>query len=217
MLLSIDLKMNINHETMNYLRLRSLSRYIALMLALIFNSSIYAQEATTQKLDIDNSTFACLTSMTKVRDFYVDNLLGNLEETIAIANSPTGGKYPPGSVVQLIPGEVMVKLEEGSFPATKDWEFFELEVSKNGSEIKKRGFVDVVNKFGGNCFACHIQARPEWDLVCEKDHGCDPLDLSQDMITAIQKTDPRCDNNPELNDIEKKALSDLMKALAGNK
>ena len=155
--------------------------------------------------------------MTAVRGFFVDNLLGDMEQTLEIAHSPTGGKYPPGSVVQLIPGEVMVKHQEGYFPATKDWEFFELDVSKEGSEIKKRGFVDVVNKFGGNCFACHIQARPEWDLVCEKGHGCDPLDLSQEMITAIQKTDPRCEDNPELNDAEKKALQDLMKALAGNK
>lgn len=109
----------------------------------------------------------------------------------------------------------MVKLEQGRFPATKDWEFFELDVSKEGSKIKKRGFVDVVNKFGGNCFACHIQARPEWDLVCEQDHGCDPIDLTRDMITAIQKTDPRCDDNSELNDTEKKAMQELMKMLAG--
>ena len=92
----------------------------------------------------------------------------------------------------------------------------ELDVNAKGSEIKKRGFVDVVNNFGCNCFACHIQARPEWDLVCEHGHGCEPLKLSQEMITAIQKTDPRCEDNPELNDGEKRTLEKLMKDLAGN-
>jgi hypothetical protein len=31
--------------------------------------------------------------MTHVRQFYVDNLLGNLDATLAVANSATGGKY----------------------------------------------------------------------------------------------------------------------------
>ena len=26
-----------------------------------------------------------------------------------------------------------------------------------------------------NCFACHSQAKPEFDLVCERDHGCAPI------------------------------------------
>ncbi|MFT5572523.1 MAG: hypothetical protein ACI9FR_001446 [Cryomorphaceae bacterium] len=200
---------------MNKQRLVSIARYFVFAIALLSTSTAFASDTARGKLEIDDSTFKCLSSMTPVRDFYVDNLLGDLDKTLEIAKSPTGGKYPAGSVVQLIPGEVMVKLEEGSFPATKDWEFFELEVSKEGGKIQKRGFVDVVNKFGGNCFACHIQARPEWDLICEKGHGCDPLDLTQEMISAIQKTDPRCEDSPELNDSEKKALQDLMKALAG--
>jgi hypothetical protein len=40
-----------------------------------------------------------------VRQFYVDNLRGNLDATLAAANSTTGAVYPPGSVIQLIPGE----------------------------------------------------------------------------------------------------------------
>jgi hypothetical protein len=35
----------------------------------------------------------------------------------------------------------------GFYAATKDWE----------------------------CFGCHIKVRPEWDLVCETGHGCDPI------------------------------------------
>ena len=47
-------------------------------------------------------SFKCLHDMTPVRGFFVDNIAGNLEGTLAVANSPTGGVYPPGSVVQLV-------------------------------------------------------------------------------------------------------------------
>ncbi len=174
-------------------------------------SSALAQE--TASLEISDTSFRCLTEMTKVRGFFVDNLMGDLDATIAIAEAEQG-VYPPGSVVQLVPGEVMVKHPKGFNAATKDWEFFELNVNENGSEIGKRGFVDVVNKFGGNCFACHIQARPEFDLICEQDHGCEPIALTRDMISLIQKTDPRCSDNPELSPEDQKALSELLKTLA---
>ena len=72
-----------------------------------------------------------------------------------------------------------------------------------------------MNKFGGNCFACHVQAKPEWDMICEQDHGCDPIQLTRPAISAIQKTDPRCSDNPELEVEEKEALAALLKALAG--
>jgi len=102
---------------------------------------------------IDARSFRCITSMTPVRHFYADNLRGDLAATVAAAKSPSGAAYPPGSVVQLIPGEAMVKREKGFNSATRDWEFFELDVSKDGTQIRKRGFADVVNRFGGNCFA----------------------------------------------------------------
>jgi hypothetical protein len=92
--------------------------------------------------------------MTHVRQFYVDNLLGNLDATLAAANSATGGAYPPGTVIQLVLTEAMVKRDKGFNPITHDWEFFELDVSKDGTEIRKRGFAEVVNRFGGNCFGC---------------------------------------------------------------
>jgi len=141
---------------------------------------------------VDASSFKCMRDMQPVRGFYVDNLLGNTAGTLAVANSPTGGVYPPGSVVQLVPTEVMVKREPGFNAATRDWEFFELDVAPSGSTIRKRGFAEVVNRFGGNCFACHVQARPEWDLVCEQSHGCAPIPLTKVMTRALQKTDPRC-------------------------
>ncbi|MCB1731822.1 MAG: hypothetical protein KDI21_15215 [Halieaceae bacterium] len=141
---------------------------------------------------IDDTSFSCIRDMTPVRGFYVGNLQGNLDETVAVASAGTG-TYPPGSVVQLVPSEAMVKLDAGASPATGDWEFFELAVTGAGSTINKRGFVDVVNKFGGNCFACHIKADPGRDMICETGHGCDPIPLTRNMIDAIQNTDPRCE------------------------
>ena len=136
--------------------------------------------------------FKCIRDMHPVRGFYVDNLMGYLEETVAVAESETGGVYPPGSVVQLVPGEVMVKREPGFNAATKDWEFFELDVTAEGAAIRVRGAGEVVNQFGGNCLACHEKAKPEFDLICEQTHGCDPIPLTPVMVKAIQNTDPRC-------------------------
>lgn len=143
-------------------------------------------------VNIDEKSFSCMRDMTPVRHFYVDNLLGDIESTLAAANAPEGAIYPEGSVVQLVPTEVMVKRESGTFPATGDWEFFELEVDENGSTIAKRGFVDVVNRFDGNCFTCHVPAREKWDFICESGHGCDPIPIDHKMTGALQRSDPRC-------------------------
>ena len=136
---------------------------IGFLLSAVFASA----EDSTDKVHIDAQSFRCITEMSHVRQFSVDNLLGNLDATLAVANSATGGMYPPGTVIQLIPTEAMVKRDKGFNPVTHDWEFFELDVSKDGTEIRKRGFAEVVNRFGGNCFGCHIQARPcaKWTTV----------------------------------------------------
>jgi len=147
---------------------------------------------TTTVVNIDEESFSCIRDMTPVRHFYVDNLLGDIEGTLAVANAPEGAVYPAGSVVQLVPTEVMVKRESGTFPATGDWEFFELEVNEEGSKIGKRGFVDVVNRFDGNCFTCHAPAREKWDFICESGHGCDPIPIDHNMTGALQRSDPRC-------------------------
>lgn len=146
----------------------------------------------TSTVTINEESFSCIREMTPVRHFYVDNLLGDIESTLTAANAPEGAKYPVGSVVQLVPTEVMVKRESGTFPATGDWEFFELEVNENGSKIAKRGFVDVVNRFGGNCFSCHAPAREPWDFICESGHGCEPIPIDHKMTGALQRSDPRC-------------------------
>jgi len=153
-----------------------------------------ATAAELSGLEVDENSFKCLDDMTAVRHFFVDNLLGELDATVAIAESTDGGNYPPGSVVQLVPGEVMVKHPPGYNAATRNWEFFELDVSAEGNSIRNRGFVDVVNRFGGNCFGCHIKAEEKYDLICELDHGCDPIPISREVIAGLQAADPRCNN-----------------------
>lgn len=142
---------------------------------------------------VTDNSFVCLSNMQPVRGFFVGNLLGKVEETLAAAKQPTGAPYPPGSIVQLIPAEAMVKHHKGWNSKTNDWEFFELDVTEEGAKIKVRGSTQVVNKFGGNCFECHQQAEPQWDFICEEGHGCDPLPIPDFLIRWTQRNDPRCD------------------------
>ncbi len=147
---------------------------------------------SSKEIPINEQTFICLKKMHQVRGFFVDNLLDDLDDTIAAANQPEGAFYPPGSVVQLIPTEVMIKHNKGWSKKTNDWEFFELIVSDKGSKIKVRGTTQVFNKFGGNCLDCHQQAEPQWDFICEDSHGCEPLHILDFLIRWMQKGDPRC-------------------------
>jgi hypothetical protein len=182
--------------------------------AILCSGALLLSAGLGNATDIDAKSFRCITKMTPVRQFYVDNLQGNLEATLAAANSTTGAVYPAGSLIQLIPSEAMVKRDKGFDAATHDWEFFDLDVSKDGTQIRSRGTVDVVNRFGGNCFGCHAPAAAQWDLVCEASHGCTPIPVTRAMIGALQRTDPRCDNPPTSpEDTEAlKQLQQLLKA-----
>lgn len=158
---------------------------------------------------VDDNSFQCMRKkMLPVRHFYVDNLLGNQAGTLAAANAPKGAIYPAGSVVQLVPTEAMVKREAGFSPATGDWEFFELEVNDKGSKIGKRGFAEVNNRFGKNCFTCHVPARDPWDFICETGHNCEPIPIDHKMTGALQRSDPRC-GAPEPQDGDTLALLKL--------
>lgn len=169
--------------------------------------------AVKAKVVVDAKSFRCITEMHQVRQMYVDNLLGNVDATLAVANSPTGGTYPPGSVIQLVPVEAMVKLDKGASPETNDWEFFNLGVSKDGTQITSRGFAKLQGAHGGFCFGCHSNSKPQWDLVCEADHGCVAIPVTRPMAGALQRTDPRCKNAPlSAEDAAAlKQLSDLLK------
>lgn len=179
-------------------------RHALALFALILAAPAGADDAPGA-LNISERSFRCVRQMTPVRHFYVDNLLGNVAGTMAAANAPQGAPYPPGSVVQLVPTEAMVKREAGFSPATNDWEFFELDVNGSGTRIVKRGFAEVNNRFGKNCFACHVPAREPWDFICEKNHGCEPIPIDHTMTGALQRSDPRC-GEPALQDGDRLAL-----------
>ncbi len=139
------------------------------------------------------SDFECILDGSKVKKFYLWNPLGNLDAATAVANSATGGTYPVGTVIQLIPQQAMVKRATGWNSVTNDWEFFALSVSGGATTITTRGVDDVENSFGGNCYDCHSKAEAQWDLVCETTHGCDPLLINDALIENLQNNDSRCD------------------------
>ncbi len=111
---------------------------------------------------------------------------------MAVAESPAGGTYPPGSLLQVIPTTTLVKHQPGHNPETNDWEFIELDVTADGATILGRGFAELNMRSGANCFACHEPAKAAWDLICEQTHGCTPIPLTPVMLRAIQNTDLRC-------------------------
>lgn len=150
--------------------------------------------APVEDLEVDEDDLRNINLMTPVRGFFVDNLLGHLDEAVAIAEANEGGEYPVGTIIQLIPTEVMVKRAPGFSPETKDWEFLFVEVSEEGTKIIDRGTLDVINAFGLDCASCHLKAEDRFDMVCETgatDHGCDPLPIGRDVIDPIQAADPR--------------------------
>jgi len=175
--------------------------------------ALTVRAAGPTSIPVSDKSFACISKLKPVRGFFVGNLKGNIAGTLKVARSPTGGVYPPGSVVQLVPTEVMVKQPKGFNEATHDWEFFELNVSKESSTIRKRGFAEVVNRFGGNCFGCHIKAEPKWDFICETGHGCDPIALTDTMIKALQHTDPRCKGSDKVSPEDAAALKQLQELM----
>lgn len=162
----------------------------------------------TPAVKVDDASFKCLLDMTAVGNFYVDNLAGNLGETIKVAKAGHG-EYPQGAVIQLVPNEAMIKQQKGFSPVTNDWEFFYIDVNKDGSRIFRRGFTEVNNRFEMNCFACHVKARPEFDLTCRTDQGCEPIPFTRAMFEALQRADPRCKNAPAVSAEDKAALGEL--------
>ena len=135
--------------------------------------------------------FECLTDWTRIRRFRIANPLGHLDAALAVARGENPPPYPIGTIIQLFPGEAMVKRGGGFFPEGNDWEFFALSASANGTEISKRGRGEVQNIGPLSCFACHGAAAAK-DFVCESGNGCIELDLSEDLINRLQEGDPRC-------------------------
>ncbi len=89
------------------------STSVAVLLAA--TSGWAADPSAEPKVKVGDDTFKCITGMTPVRHFYVDNQLGNLQGTLAVAEKDSGD-YPEGSVVQLVPTEVTIKQQRGFNP-----------------------------------------------------------------------------------------------------
>ena len=198
---------------------RGSSGIYAVALAVLLATHALESIGDEPRVKVTDESFRCITEMTKVRHFYVDNLLGYLGDTLAVATAGTGD-YPEGSVVQLMPNEVMIKQQKGYSPATRDWEFFWIDVDKNGSKIYTRGAAEVNNRFGLNCFACHVKAQQQFDFICETEHGCDPIPVTKAMFSALQRTDPRCKGSDYVTaeDAESlRQLGELVKALTEKK
>jgi hypothetical protein len=155
-----------------------------------------APAATTATESVDfvaeSPDFDCILGWTKVREFYIKNQSGKMSDALAVANSANGGKYPVGTIIQLIPQEAMVKRKAGFSAETMDWEFFSLNPAPGGTIILSRGTTDVLNQFNLNCLDCHKKADPKFDMLCETTHGCDPLPINAATIQTIQQGDPRC-------------------------
>lgn len=169
-------------------------RLVALCSAVVFgcgegDGSDSAPQGTP--IEVTEASFDCILEGTKVRKFYVKNLIGELESSLAVANGDADPPYPPGTLLQLIPQEAMVKREVGFSPETGDWEFFFLNISSAGATIAQRGKDDAENALGNNCFACHAAATGN-DFVCETGHGCDPIPVDDEIIEALQNGDVRC-------------------------
>ena len=190
------------------------SKFVRWSLALLFVGYANAADNPGQ-IKVDDNSFKCITDMTPVKHFFVDNLLGNLDATVKVANAGSGD-YPPGSVLQVMPNEVMVKHNAGYSPATRDWEFFWIDITKEGQKIFTRGFAEVNNRLDLNCFACHVKAKPEFDFVCEIGRGCDPIPVTREMFGALQRTDARCKGSENVSAADQeqlKLLDEVVKAL----
>ena len=98
------------------------------------------------KYKVDASTFQCITKMTAVKHFFVDNLAGNLAAAVDVAKAGKG-QFPEATVLQLIPNEAMVKQQKGFSPETSDWEFFALDTEQNGTKIVQ-GAENYKNSWG---------------------------------------------------------------------
>lgn len=164
-----------------------------ILLLCLLNFGIGFSADNDKQLSVVEDLFKCLEEMTKAEGtmYYVDNLLGDVDATLAVATSESGGSFPAGSLISMVPNEVMIKHQAGWNPESNDWEFFLLEVSEEGTSIASRGGIEVGNA-AGSCMGCHALARPEWDLVCSNDHGCAPIPFSREQIRAVQQRDPRC-------------------------
>lgn len=160
---------------------------VAIALGLSMASSLYAADIT-----VSETSFGCIRDWTKVRNTYIKHENPQkLKEAVRIfKDSVPDREYPVGTFLQLLPNEAMVKHPRQNFPGTNGWEFFDLDLSAQGTKIKTRG-EQTVNFQGVKCFSCH-QPAVKYDFVCERSHGCAPVPLDDQKIAELQGADSRC-------------------------
>jgi hypothetical protein len=146
-----------------------------------------------QDITVSEQTFGCILDWPKVRNTRMMNSdPEKLKEAMRIFRDRVPEtEYPIGTILQLVPFEAMVKHPREKSPKTNGWEFFFLDVSKEGTKIKDRGERVVNLSQGITCVSCHQAAR-RFDFVCEKGHGCDPIPFDDLTIAELQKADLRC-------------------------
>lgn len=152
---------------------------------------------TGEDIDMTADDFSCIADWDRVSGFRITNLLGHLDEALAVANSATGGVYPVGTVIQHLPTEAMVKRATGFSPETRDWEFFLLELSSDGmTTIAERGTTEIQTSMGQTCVSCHSMPPEQWDFVCntwaDSGGGDCGFDFMDDFLDQQLATDTRC-------------------------
>ncbi len=148
---------------------------------------------SAEDLAVSEQTFGCILDWPKVRNTrFTHSDPEKLKEAIRIFRDSIPDKeYPVGTILQLVPFEAMVKHPREKFPKTNGWEFFFLDVSKEGTKIKDRGDSVVNLSQGVTCLSCH-QPAARYDFVCEKGHGCAPIPFDDQKIAELQRADLRC-------------------------
>ncbi|BFU96275.1 MAG: conserved exported protein of unknown function [Nitrospira sp.] len=180
------------HEFIRAWRQFSISLVTGILLAAVFDASMPAG-ASAEDVTVSEETFGCILDWPKVRNtrFKHDDP-EKLKEAMRIFRDSVPDKdYPVGTILQLVPHEAMVKHPREKFPKTNGWEFFFLEVSKEGTTIKDRGDNVVNQSQGVTCLSCH-QPAAKFDFVCEKGHGCAPIPFDDQKLAEIQRSDLRC-------------------------
>lgn len=163
------------------------TRLFAAFLVAAFSGAFAAAQAPA----VTEKDFSCIRDWTKVRNTYIRHTdPAKQKEAVRIfTNHVQGTEYPAGTMVSLIPAEVMVKRTKAEFPNTGGWEFFALDVSASGAKVVARG--DKAANPAGTCLGCH-QPAAKFDWLCERTHGCAPVPLTDELIAKLQASDARC-------------------------
>lgn len=162
----------------------------ASFVALPIQAEISAQ--ANNEIEATSEMFGCIYDFPKVRNtFLFHSDPEKLKEAIRIfTDRVPDNEYPVGTVMQLVPFEAMIKHSSEDYPDSNGWEFLALDVTADSTTITSRGD-HAVNFEGRECLSCHA-AGFEYDFVCEKEHGCEPLSIGDEEIAAFQAADPRC-------------------------